>query len=151
VLPLLAAVTALAGLALGAGVGPLQNGGGRADRGLGRGRGGGEPGPGADPQWQVACARWPPRPALAGHQAAANADGAAAARRPAVTGLALPLVIAVSLHLLLSLPDGRLGGPGPPGRGGALATPWRWRPASCWPSRAVRSRSGWPRRPGPSR
>src|SRR4029077_18870817 len=56
--------------------------------------------------------------ALAGHQAAARADGAALHAARAVTGLAVPLVIAISLHLLLSLPDGRARGQ--PGRAGAV-------------------------------
>jgi GAF domain-containing protein len=74
------------------------------------------------PQWQVACGSLAAAAALAGHQAAARADGAALHAARAVTGLALPLVIAVSLHLLLSLPDGRLGGQAR--RAGAgLATP----------------------------
>jgi len=110
VLPLLAAVTALAGLRLGAGVGPLQ----AVTAGLivawaaaavvaSRARE-------RTPQWQVACGSLAAGAALAGHQAAARADGAALHAARAVTGLAVPLVIAISLHLLLSLPDGRLGG-----------------------------------------
>ena len=55
--------------------------------------------------------------------------------------LAGPLVIAISFHFLLALPDGRLARPGRRISRRASATPPRPAPESGWPSRAGRSRS----------
>ncbi len=68
------------------------------------------------PQWQVAFGSLAAAVALAAARLAdASSGGERAAARGVVT-VVVPLVIAISFHLILALPDGHLGGPAPAGR-----------------------------------
>ena len=69
-----------------------------------------------------------------------GASGQHQAARAVVT-LAVPLVIAISVHMLLALPDGRLAA-GPGGSARPWPMPPRRPPGWRWPSPAARSRLG---------
>jgi signal transduction histidine kinase len=62
------------------------------------------------PQWQVALGSLVAAVALAAARIAGSVSGGERALARAVVTAAVPLVIAISFHLMLALPDGRLGG-----------------------------------------
>jgi signal transduction histidine kinase len=62
------------------------------------------------PQWQVAFGSLAAAVALAAARAADGSAGTERSAGRAVVTVAVPLVIAISFHLMLGLPDGRLGG-----------------------------------------
>ena len=94
--------------------------------------------------WQVAFGALAASVALTAVRIGDQAAGGQHQAARAVATLAVPIVIAVSVHMLLALPDGRLAG-----RAGGSARGWpmlqRWAPASRWRSPGGRSRSGRPR------
>ena len=62
------------------------------------------------PLWQVAAGSLVASVALTGARIGAGSSGDLARMARGITTLAVPVLIAISVHLLLALPDGRLGG-----------------------------------------